>query len=314
MKRNFLLKGIVSAALVLSSALASQTKTIQTIDVYTGKDATVTSQSIYLTLESKGLSVFGKEEKNNITSSVMMDEDLTYKLLGKYPRFGVLTPMPLVVWKTQDKKNVKVAVLNLKGMAQALQIKPDEASLNAYAKKIQTTLQLALPQVSSKSYTISLQKLTKPLLIEKTRKVVEKGEIKDEEFYEEFVEDYESFVENELEKAGFTIRALENVEEVLAKKYDKKGVYDFYQIYAISKPELTAQISKNDPAVGALSPFALYIYKLPNENFMHVGFFNMENWINFLNIKDKTSIDMVKETKKTLENIVASTLSSFQPH
>jgi len=290
----------------------SHTKTTsQDVQVFTADNTkgTITPQTIEEAFDSLGLSVVGNNDMNIpfkkrfkhthykvYNLAMFMHNELTFKLLKKYPDFGALTPLTMSIYTKGDK--IYIATLTLHGMARATQIPQNDPDLVAYAKIIQEALHKALPNGSFEKLNFQPTHNNDPLQVNFTTKV----DLSDKDA-EEYIEDFEAEFEAEMEPLGFLLPNFTNVQEELFDEYGYDA-YDFYHTYSICKFDVIYPVSKLHPEAGAWAPCSFYLYKKKDEDVMHMGFLSVENWITTLDIKDEASIKPLREAQAMIINIL----------
>jgi uncharacterized protein (DUF302 family) len=284
---------------------------MQDVQVYAtlNKDATITPRTIEEAFDSLGLSVvanndmnipFEKRFKNKhykvYNLAMFMHNELSFKLIKKYPSFGALTPLTMSIYTKGEK--IYIATLTQRGMARAAGISMDDADLKAYSQKIRQALQKALPRGSFEKLPFHGVPLNESLQVNFTSKVELDGRD-----VEEYIEDFEAEFEAEMEPLGFLLPNFTNVQEELFEEYNYNA-YDFYHTYSICKFDVIYPVSKQHPQAGAWAPCSFYLYKKKGENEMHMGFLSVENWIRTLNIQDETSTKPLREAQNMIIKIL----------
>ncbi|WP_457746070.1 hypothetical protein [Sulfurimonas sp.] len=286
-------------------------QTVQDVQVYTtnNKNATITTKSIEAAFDTLGLSIAGNNDMNKPFSkrfgklhykiynlAMFVDNDLTYKLVKKYPSFGALTPLTMSIWS--DGNSMNIATLSINGMARATQIPLNDPDLITYATKITAALKAALPNGHFKSLNYTTAPRNKSLA---TNFVTELD--LDGVSPEDYIEDFEAEFEGELEPLGFLLPNYTNLNEEI---FEDKGydAYDYYHTYSICKFDVIYPVSKLHPEAGAWAPCSFYLYKKKGENKMYMGFLSVENWISSLDIKDKESTKPLREAQGMIEKII----------
>jgi uncharacterized protein (DUF302 family) len=287
-------------------------KTIQDVQVFTteNKDGKVTTKTIEAAFDSVGLSVPGNNDMNKPFSkrfgkvhykvynlAMYVNNDLTFKLIEKYPSFGALTPLTMSIWSDGDTMNVSTLTIN--GMARAAGIPVNDPDLVAYAALITKALKTAMPNGHFKDLPYMPSHNAKALQVNFVADV----ELDEGASAEEFIEDFEAEFEGELEPLGFLLPNYTNVQEEIFDDHDYHA-YDFYHTYSICKFDVIYPVSKLHPEAGAWAPCSFYLYKKKGENKMYMGFLSVDNWITTLDIKDQESIKPLKEAQGMIEKVV----------
>jgi len=287
-------------------------KVIQNVQVYTtdNSDKKVTLQSIEAAFESVGLSIpgnnnmnipflkrFGKVHYKIYNLAMYVNNDLTYKLIKKYPSFGALTPLTMSIYS--DKQSLNISTLTIHGMARATQVPLNDPDLIAYAALIDKALKKAMPNGHFKDLPFTPTHKENSYQVNFSTDVsLDEGET-----IEGYIDDFEAEFEGELEPLGFLLPNYTNVQEEIFDEHNYHA-YDFYHTYSICKFDVIYPVSKLHPEAGAWAPCSFYIYKKKDENKMHMGFLGVENWITTLDIKDKKSIKPLKEAQGMIVHLI----------
>jgi len=288
-------------------------KKIQNVQVYTtpNTDGAVTTKSIEKAFDSVGLSVPGNNDMNKpfktrfnkthyktYNLAMYVNNDLTLKLIKKYPNFGALTPLTMSIWEAADG-SMNISTLSIEGMARAIGMPVTDPDLVAYAALIKKGLATAMPKGHFKDLDFTVKFPNKTLA---TNFVVEVD--LEDTTAEEYVDDFEAEFEAELEPLGFLLPNYTNVQEEIFDDAGYTGVYDFYHTYSICKFDVIFPVSKTHPEAGAWAPCSFYLYKKVGEDKMHMGFLSVENWISTLDISDDASIKPLREAQGMIERII----------
>ncbi|WP_193110870.1 hypothetical protein [Sulfurimonas paralvinellae] len=291
----------------------SNAKTVQDVQVFTteNKDHKVTPKSIEAAFEAVGLSIAGNNDMNIPFSkrfgklhykiynlAMFSNDELTFKLIKKYPGFGALTPLTMSIWEDTDG-SINISTLNFNGMARATQIPSNDPDLRSYAALVHKALRKAMPQGHFKKLFFKPTHQGKPLQVNFTADV----ELEDDTTIDDFIDDFEAEFEGEMEPLGFLFPNYTNLQEELFEDNDYDA-YDFYHTYSICKFDVIYPVSKFHPEAGAWAPCSFYIYKKKGENKMHMGFLGVENWITTLDIHDRASINALKEAQGMIKKIL----------
>lgn len=299
---------LISAFFALGiNAFAASTQSVQVI-TSDNSDGKITPKTIEAAFDSVGLSVPGNNDMNRpfklrfkhthyktYNLAMFSNSALTLKLVKKYPEFGALTPLTMSIWS--DGKNMNISTLSLAGMARTGEIPLNDPDLIAYADLIKKALQKAMPKGHFKKLNFHVKYPNKSL---KTRFV---ANIEEQDDIESFKDDFEAEFEGEMEPLGFLMPNFTNMkDEIFDDTANAK--YDFYDTYSICKFDVIYPVSRLHPEAGAYAPCSMYFYKKKGENKIHFGWLSVDNWITTLDIKDKESIDALKEAQGMIENIL----------
>lgn len=288
---------------------------LQDIQVFssTNTDCKITAKSIEKAFDTTGLSVpgnndmnkpfmarFGKVHYKVYNLAMYINEDLTYKLIKKYPQFGALTPLTMSIWEDKDG-SMNIATLTINGMARATGIPVSDPDLVAYAQLIHKALHVAMPKGSFKDINTTAKFPHKTLATNFEMKVIyEDGQTPDD-----FIDDFEAEFEGEMEPLGFLLPNYTNVQEEIFDDRGYTGVYDFYHTYSICKFDVIYPVSKEHPEAGAWAPCSFFLYKKSDENKMHMGFLSVDNWISTMGMsEDEEGTKKLREAQGFIEKII----------
>ena len=220
------------------------------------------------------------------------------KLIKKYPSIGLITPLSMSIY-SDDKNNINVSTLSLKGMARITKIPENDPDLVAYAKKLDAALHKALPNGKylkrENAAKASDKKLTSDFAME--------IELDDDMTLTDVKESFEEEFESEIGPVGFLVPKKYNLKEELFEKSGDKE-YDFYDTYSIIRFNVIFPVSKEHPDAGSYAPFSLAVYKKKGEESMHISFPSIDNWIEDLGITDEEALKEVKKTHSMVVGIL----------
>ncbi len=294
------------------NTVPNTTQIIQDVQIYsmTNSDGLVTPQTIEEAFTAAGFSVlgnnnmnkpflkrFGKVHYKTYNLAMYTNNELSFKLLKKYPQFGALTPLSMSIYSKNG--TINIATLTLHGMARSTEIPESDPDLIRYAALIQKALQNALPKGNFLQLPYSPPQNNKSYRIDFTSEVI----LDKDQAIEDYIEDFEAEFEAEMEPYGFLFPNYTNIQEELFDEHNYKE-YDFYHTYSICKFDVIFPVSKLHPEAGAWAPCSFYIYKKKGEKKMHMGFLGVDNWITTLNIQDENSIKPLKEAQGMIVNIL----------
>ena len=270
----------------------------------------ITTKSIEEAFNSVGLDVLANNNMNKpfklrfkkthykvYNLAIFMNNDLTLKLIKKYPQFGVLSPMTMSIWS--DGNTMNISTLSLKGMSRTTGVPFKDKTLREYAVLIQKALKKAMPHGHFKKLPYKDHDDTKSYLVSFSMPV----EYEEDQSPGDFEENFEDEFTGELEPIGFLFPNYLNLKEDIFEDagYDK---YDFFNTLSICKFDVIFPVSKLHPEVGAYAPCTFYIYKKKDEKEMHMGFLGVENWIETADIHDDASIKPLKEAQGMIKKVI----------
>ncbi len=315
------ISALIIAALVAMSIVGcngeatapAKPKKIQNVQVFStpNADGKVTTKSIEKAFDSVGLSVPGNNDMNkpfktrfgtlhyNVYNLAMyVNNDLTLKLIKKYPGFGALTPLTMSIWEGKEGC-MNISTLTIEGMARAVNIPVTDPDLIAYAALITKGLKTAMPHGTFKDLDHTVKFPNKTLATDFVAELDLDGQSP-----EDFIEEFEAEFEGEMEPLGFLMPNYTNLQEEIFDDAGYTGVYDYYHTYSICKFDVIYPVSKLHPEAGAWAPCSFYLYKKKGEDKMYMGFLSVDNWITTLDIEDQESIKPLREAQGMIENIL----------
>jgi uncharacterized protein (DUF302 family) len=284
----------------------------QDVQVFTSSNIKnqITAQSIENAFESVGLKISGNNNMNKPFSArfgkvyyktynlaMFMNTELTFKLIKKYPEFGVLTPLTMSIYSIKDSINISTLTIN--AMARATGIPLNDPDLIAYANLVHQALKKAMPNGHFKVLPFIPKHAKKSLQVNFETTI----NLEDGTNIEDYIDDLEAELEAELEPLGFLLPNFMDLQEDVFDNYGY-NVYDFYHTYSICKFDVIYPVSKLHPEAGAWAPCSFYIYKKKGENKIHIGFLSVDNWITTLDIQDEESIKPLQEAQKMIVHIL----------
>ncbi len=295
--------------LTLGTLLLASQNSIQVWSADNSKGK-ITTKSIEEAFNSVGLDVLANNNMNKpfklrfkkthykvYNLAIFINNDLTLKLIKKYPQFGVLSPMTMSIWS--DGKTMNISTLSLKGMSRTTGVPFKDKTLREYAVLIQKALKKAMPHGHFKKLPYKDHDDTKSYLVSFSMPV----EYEEDQSPSDFEENFEDEFTGELEPIGFLFPNYLNLKEDIFEDagYDK---YDFYNTLSICKFDVIFPVSRLHPEVGAYAPCTFYIYKKKDEKEMHMGFLGVENWIETADIHDDASIKPLKEAQGMIKKVI----------
>jgi len=293
-------KILVGLMVLVMSAFASQAQNLQVFSVENAK-GTLNAKSIEKAFNESAVIVDVNNDMNSIFSkrygkvhhkkynlAIFTDTKIVSKLMTKYPSIGLITPLSMSIY--EDDKTINIATLSLAGMARITNIPESDVDLIAYAKSVDVALHKALPKGAYLTVNHNT-KMSTPLTTEFTTEF----ELEEGDTYIDLKDGFKEELESELGPVGFLI----------PKSYTfEHDDYDFFDTYSIIRFNAIYPVSKNHPDAGAYAPFSLVIYKKKDEKTVHIAFPSISNWISDLDIADKETVKVVKETHEKVKNIL----------
>ncbi|MGB6018134.1 MAG: DUF302 domain-containing protein [Sulfurimonadaceae bacterium] len=292
---------------------AVETQDIRIITV-ANSDGKITGATIEDAFTANGFMVDGNNDMNKPFSlrfgkdklwyktyrlAVVHHQDLTAKLAKDYPSIGLLTPLSMSIWSSNDNKDISISSLTLRGMSRITHIPMDNPDLIAYADAMDKSLKAAVPggKYEDRKYSkVADMKMQLATLFTTTFDTDEETTAADakDSFEEEF--------EAEMEPVGFLFPSFIDLNGEL----EERGVttYDYYDTYSVCKLEVIHPISKTHPEVGAFAPCTFFVYKKKGETTTHMGYPSIDNWITATDIEDEASMRPLVDAQELFSNIV----------
>ena len=231
--------------------------------------------------------------------AIVHHQDLTAKLAKDYPSIGLLTPLSMSIWSSNNNKDISISSLTLRGMSRITQIPMSNPDLIAYAEAMDKALKASLPggtydnRTYSKVADMKMQLATTFQTTLDTDEETTASDAKDS-FEEEF--------EAEMEPVGFLFPSFIDLNGEL----EERGIttYDYYDTYSVCKFDVIYPVSETHPEVGAFAPCTFYIYKKKGEEATQMGFPSVDNWMTATDIEDEKSMKPLVEAQKMFTDIV----------
>ena len=284
--------------------------TPQSVQIFSAKnsDGKITPKTIDAAFIASGLSMGGNNNMNNPFKlrfnkthyktyhlAMFRHNELSTKLVQKYPRFGRLVPLTMSIWSEGDTMNI--STLTLEGIARTAKLPVTDPDLIAYAAEIKKALKAAMPNGEFKKLNHKVLEPTATYEINFT------AELEEGTDPEDWRDDFEGEFEGEMEPIGFLFPNYTNMNEEL---FEAAGIddFDFYITYSICKFDVIFPVSKETPEAGAYAPCSMYAYKKKGENTVHIGYLGVDNWIKTLDITDKEAINKLFEAQGMINDIL----------
>jgi hypothetical protein len=236
---------------------------------------------------------FAEKNVEMLSFFSMVNKEKLRPLLLSNPDFGAYAPFNFLAYKTLDLElddNTWYGHLSSDTMLDIIGAK-DENNRKAFKAMVAD-----LDTLVNKELTPSLLKRfehTKPLPAHGLTKFVKIFKATDdiEEFMEEFIMKHDSnFAKRNFVIAGFIDFKFEYDDMEL--EFEK---YDAYWVSLLCHFKFSNAIFNRGVPEGAMfAPCAIYFYIPKGTNELHVGYANVDNWVNALNFRDQKRIDYMK--------------------
>ncbi len=306
---------LVSTGLMATEAPAKAAATTTPSDanhvrVFTADnaDGKITAKTIQAAFEKAGFMI---EANNDMTGPfkrdfkekyydvynlmVLWKKDTVLKLLEKYPKIGLFSPLSMSIYTAKGGKTISVASLNTAGYAAMTGVPADNEALVSLGKSIEEALKAAMPKGHFETLAYKMKAPEGSLVHEASFNVGDE--------WEDEKDDLEMKFEGELAPNGFVSPAFVDLNYDL-DEHDR-DTFSFYDAYSICKIKVIYTVSQKHPEAGALAPCTMYLYKTKDENVIHMGFPTVHKWISALNITDKPSLDVLLDAQGKFEKILA---------
>jgi uncharacterized protein (DUF302 family) len=305
--KRMLLPVLAVFSMTISSAFA---ETINYVRVFTTDNSMgkITPQTIQETFEKAGFMIeanndmlvpFKREFKGVVYHDVynlmvVWKKDFPEQVVQTYPKVGLLTPMSMSVYTMKGSKTISVSSLTPEAMTQIMGVDEEgKEKVQKLAADIENVLRTALPGGKFETLPYVDQKMTNSLIAEWSFDV-------NPDKWESRKDELEMNFDSELATKGFVSPSFLDLNYFLQEKEIED--YLFYDIISICKIPVIYQVSQTHPEAGAFGPCSMYFYMKEGDTQAHLGFPNVYNWINALQIKDQTSIDVLVDAQTKLES------------
>ena len=242
---------------------------------------------------------FGKTWYKTYRLAVVHHQDITAKLAKDYPSIGLITPLSMSIWSSNDNKDISLSSLTLRGMSRITQIPMTNPDLIAYADAMDKAIKAAIPggKYEDRKYNkVADMNVQLATLFTAEFDTGEKTIATDAKDY------FEEKFEAEIQPVGFLFPSFTDLNSEL----EERGVtaYDYYDTYSVYKYDAIFPVSETHPEIGAFVPCTFYIYKKKGETTTHMGFPSVDNLLTATDIEDEKSIKPLIEAQELFSNIV----------
>ena len=308
---------LIATAGCMSPAPEKTQNVNQDIRIYTAPNAdkAITTATIEAAFAATGFSIDGNNNMNKPFSKrfgktwyqtyhlfTVHNADIVAKLIAKYPSIGLLTPLSMSIWSSNENKSMSISALTLRGISRMTQIPMDNPDIIALADLLDKALKAALPGGHYEKFAYKkVAALNKPL---QTYFHTEFDADEEDGTFDGAKDDFQAEFEGEMEPIGFLFPGFIGVNDEIQER--GVDIYDFYDTYSVCKLNVIHPISKNHPEVGAFAPCTFYMYKLKTEKKVHMAFPSVDNWITATDLEDDYSLKPLIEAQKLFEDTVNS--------
>lgn len=300
---------VIAKAEPIKSAVETQDIRVMTV---ANPDGKITGATIEDAFTANGFVVDGNNDMNKPFSlrfgktwyktyrlAVVHHKDITARLAKDYPSIGLVTPLSMSIWSSNDNKDISLSSLTLRGMSRIAQIPMTNPDLIAYADAMDKAIKAAIPggKYEDRSYN-KVADMNMQLATLFTAEFNTDEETTAADAKESFQEKFEA----ELEPVGFLFPSFIDLNGEL----EERGVtaYDYYDTYSVYKFDVIFPVSETHPEVGAFVPSTFFVYKKKGEATTYMGYPSVDNWLTATDIEDEKSIKPLVEAQELFANIV----------
>jgi uncharacterized protein (DUF302 family) len=217
-------------------------------------------------------------------------------LAKEYPSVGLFTPLSMSIYTKKGEDKIHVSSLTLDGLSKITGIPKDNKDLIVWTNLLNETIQKALPNGSFEKIPYDVQDTRKELVTKMYIKFHENNDW--EEDSDNLIEEFEAAYEMQ----GFVQAGYTNVNY----KFNEIGdnYFDLFVAESVCKLPVIYEVAKTRPEAGAFAPCSVMIYKKKTDDFFHVEYPNVYNWIASLDIDDDASLEQLLSAQGKMETIL----------
>lgn len=296
----------------LSSLLANDVLIYSTEN----KDGKITPQTIEETFVKNGFKIsdnrdmntpFMKQFKNTefkvYNLFTLFHIQSVHNLAKQYPSIGLFTPMSMAIYTRKGDTKIHVSFLTKETMSKVTGIPLDNKDLKTIADLTKKTIEEALANGAYEEVSYKPSSTQKNLV---TKMNIELDPEDWEDMSEGVIEEFESG----LEVYGFVQASYTDINYYFNKEGDDS--YDVFASESICKLPVIYAVSKTRPEAGAFAPCSVSIHKKKADNFIHIEYPNVYNWIASLTIKDKEAIDQLISAQSKMEVLLNTMKADYE--
>jgi glyoxylase-like metal-dependent hydrolase (beta-lactamase superfamily II)/uncharacterized protein (DUF302 family) len=246
-----------------------------------------------------------KFQKTNHTAYnlfTLYKKDIVLSLVKDYPQVGLISPLSMSIYTATGSKKLSISSLSLDGMARLTGIPANNKDLVKLSSLIEDVFKKAMPggefkKLPYKASAKPVGKLVQTFELEMSEQGAE---------VEDALEDYQTYIEGELETVGFVIAGFNKLGEDFAEAgYDE---YDFFDAYSLCKLPVIFEVSKKYPEAGAYAPCTFYMYKKKGDTKVHMAYPSVNNWFGAMAMESKESQKILQDAEDLMIDTVNETL------
>lgn len=217
------------------------------------------------------------------------------KLAKTYPEIGLLTPMSMSIYTKKGEDKIYVSTLTLEAMSKITGIPSSNKDLQVIATMLKQTIQKALPNAKEEKIDYAVAPTQKPLV---TKLFIELDSKEWSKESDGIIEEFEA----NLEMNGFVQAGFNDINYYF--KESGHTDFDIFVSESICKLPVIYTVAKTRPEAGAFAPCSISIYKKKTDDYLHIEYPNVYNWISSLNMESKEGIKELLEAQAKMEVIL----------
>ena len=307
-----ILKGLVTAFLLVTSVMANTTQDIQ---IYTANNSkgTITGKSIEKAFRDAGFVISGHNDMNIAFKAkfqktnhkmyrlfTVYKKELVLELIKISPKAALFTPLSMSIYMNNGSNDISISSMTVDGIAKITGIPASNKYMAQYDKLMKATLVKALPNGRFEKTSYKTLKPEGKLVATFTYEMELEGSGVD--VIEDELEGIQEELESSLETAGFVIAGFNRLADNFKKAgYDK---YDFFDAYSLCKLPVIFPVAKIYPEAGAFAPCTVYMYKEKGSHIIHIAYPSVYNWISSLDITDKESKEALINAQNIIDDVI----------
>ena len=307
-----ILKGLVTAFLLVTSVIASTTQDIQ---IYTADNSkgTITGKSIEKAFKDAGFTISGHNDMNTAFKGkfqktnhkmyrlfTVYEKELVLELVKISPKAALFTPLSMSIYMNNDSNDISISSMTVDGIAKITGIPANNKYMLKYGKLLRDTLTQALPNGHFEKTSYKTLKPEGKLIATFTYEMELEGT--GDDVIEDELEGIQEELESSLETVGFVIAGFNRLATDFKKAgYDK---YDFFDAYSLCKLPVIFPVAKIYPEAGAFAPCTVYMYKEKGSSTIHIAYPSVYNWISSLDITDKVSKEALISAQMLMDDVI----------
>ncbi len=229
--------------------------------------------------------------------------DSVHSLAKDFPRIGLFSPMSMSIYTRKGEDKIHVSFLSVETMSKITGIPKDNKHLQHIGKLVKETLKKALPKGELQTVKYDVSPTQKELITKMHIRLKNKDWSDDTDTV---IEDFESSIEVQgFVQAGFT-----DINYDFVAMGD--NTFDLFVSESICKLPVIYAVAKTRPEAGAFAPCSVMFYKKQSDDFLHVEYPNVYNWISSLNIQDQEAVKVLIKAQAQMEVILYNIKNEYE--